>query len=220
VAPFGYLKVAACITHPNVSGDPSQGPATLSNAAPMPLHRHDGTTSVFVHQEDRAGRETIVPPPPLVAVFGRLLHTHKPLTSHFAPAVCRLWGQFVGSYSTWPSAEWRGAWATSGRHAAASRIEASGDRALHRARVRSAHAHALLNDLPWCTCFMGVEWRGQAGFESRRLALPRFQQYEPLNSRRPGHRPRLTEFDSRGHRFCWECSHVALGQAFQARSCR
>jgi hypothetical protein len=44
--------------------------------------------------------------------FRRLMHTHKPLTSSFRSAACRLWGLFVGTR------------ARAGQHAASSHIEA------------------------------------------------------------------------------------------------
>ena len=40
------------------------------------------------------------PPPPSTGVFRAFLHTRRPLTSMFGSAACRLWGEFVGSYST------------------------------------------------------------------------------------------------------------------------
>ena len=85
---------------PSISGDSSDGRSTLSSEVHRRLHMHDATTSAFAPPEDPAARNATVPPPPLVADFGRLLHTHKPLTSMFGSAACRLWGECVGSYST------------------------------------------------------------------------------------------------------------------------
>jgi hypothetical protein len=82
-----------------VSGDPTQGQATLSSAPPMRLHKHGATTSIFAAPEDRAARNATVPPPPSTGVFRASLRMHRPLTSMFGRRLLRLLGQFVGTYS-------------------------------------------------------------------------------------------------------------------------
>ena len=98
------------------------------------------------------------PPPPLVADFGRLLHTLKLLTSSFRSAVCRLWGPFVGTYSTFGLC---GVGRAPGHRRAdtpaASRLGVGAEGALRRARRVQRHEPALLNDLPRCTRYMSVK---------------------------------------------------------------
>jgi hypothetical protein len=68
-----------------------------------PHHRTTRTVANSV-----GANSSIGPPPLLVADFGRLLPTHKSLTSISGLTVCRLWGLFVGSYSTSAYARWAG----------------------------------------------------------------------------------------------------------------
>ncbi len=63
----------------------------------MRLHMHGAPTSFFAATEARAARFPTVPPPPRFGVFRAFLRMHRPLTSMFRSATCRLWGQFVGT---------------------------------------------------------------------------------------------------------------------------
>ena len=61
---------------------------------------HDAVTSGFIGRVTRQSPDGPEPPPPLVRVFRASLRMNKPLTSTFGRRLLRLWGEFVGSYST------------------------------------------------------------------------------------------------------------------------
>jgi hypothetical protein len=78
----------------------------------IPLGPHE-PANVAIPAKSRTTHNQMIagsrfPPPLSVAAFGCLLHTHKPLTSSSRSAVCRLWGQFVGTYSTCAYAAYAG----------------------------------------------------------------------------------------------------------------
>jgi hypothetical protein len=91
-----------------VSGDPSLGPATLSSAAPMRLHMHGATTSVFAPPEDWAAWNATVPPPPLKRWEAPLAHRAQALEQRFRVRTegrrSGLSGLFLGTYSALPFA--------------------------------------------------------------------------------------------------------------------
>ena len=130
---------AALVQLQGEGGWPGQAGLSLSNHSTARTGTIAGSVVV---------NASIRPPPPLAAGSRAPLHMRKPLTSSFRLAVCRLWGLFVGTYSTSAYAGLAGRQGSAGRHAAASRRSLRSSPGLRRAARALPYAAALINDVP------------------------------------------------------------------------